>query len=54
MSKIIKRAAAIGAVVAIGAGALAFTAPTADAATYKKPGSVTVKEGRQRLAFQPL
>ena len=47
MSKIIKRTAAIGAAVAIGAGALAFSAPTADAATYRKPGSVTVKEGRK-------
>jgi len=48
MSRIIKRVAAIGAAVAIGAGSLALAAPSADAAkVYKKPGSATVKEGRK-------
>ena len=45
MSKIITRIAAVGAAVSIGAGGLALTAPTADAATYKKVGTATVKEG---------
>ena len=47
MSKIITRIAAVGAAVSIGAGGLALTAPTADAATYKKVGTATVKEGRK-------
>ena len=48
MSKIIKRTAAIAAAVAIGAGSLALVAPSeASAATYKKQGSATVKEGRK-------